>query len=575
MKIIKNIAPFLIIIALSFWVIKPLFVSGFFPMHDDEQVGRLYELNQAIRAGHIPPRIVPNLGFGYGYPFFNFYPPFAYYVAEIFKILGFSYILSIKLMIGLGFILAGICMYIFCKEYLNKLGSIVAAVAYTYTPYHALDVYVRGALPEFWSFVFLPLIFWSYTRLHKTGMHRYIILAGIFCALLILTHNLVAMMSSIFILIYLLFLLKSNKDKKSFIMHCLISLILALSLSAYFWIPSFFEKKYTLVDILTKELADYKLHFVYIRQFWNSQWGYGGSIYGLMDGISFEVGKVHIVVGALVFAFMLYFLKNKEKKVSILFVFFILFFISLFLSTFHSQFIWSVFPSLWYIQFPWRFLIFATFTISFLTGAITLLPMEKSLKMFVASIILVFIIVFNKDYFQPFQYLTHAMDKDYTSKEKLRWSTSRMAFEYVPKGIATVQSDIGTTQVDIDKNSISKSSYEVVRGQMKVEVARDDPHIKKMKVEVFEPSIFRINTYSFPGWKVFIDKNEVAYSDTNKLRLITIDVPAGVHEISAEFTDTFYRRLGNYLTIASIIILASVICMSKISDIIKSRAFDK
>ena len=47
-------------------------------MHDDEQIARLYDLNQALSEGQFPPRISPNLGFGYGYPFFNFYPSFAY-----------------------------------------------------------------------------------------------------------------------------------------------------------------------------------------------------------------------------------------------------------------------------------------------------------------------------------------------------------------------------------------------------------------------------------------------------------------------------------------------------------------
>ena len=66
----KHIGPLIIILAFSFVGMKALFHSGFYPMHDDEQIARLFDLNQALMAGNIPPRIAPNLGFGYGYPFF-------------------------------------------------------------------------------------------------------------------------------------------------------------------------------------------------------------------------------------------------------------------------------------------------------------------------------------------------------------------------------------------------------------------------------------------------------------------------------------------------------------------------
>jgi hypothetical protein len=52
------------------------------------------------------------------------------------------------------------------------------------------------------------------------------------------------------------------KNKKDFSLRILFSFLLGFMLSAYFWIPSFFEKATTMVDILTKEAGDYKQHFV-------------------------------------------------------------------------------------------------------------------------------------------------------------------------------------------------------------------------------------------------------------------------------------------------------------------------
>src|SRR5882672_6128713 len=98
MNFFKRYRDFIIIIALTFFAIQPLLTQGFFPIHDDEQVGRLYELNLDVQSGQLPPRLAQDLGYGYDYPLFNFYPSFIYYVAEIYHLFGFSYITSIKLM---------------------------------------------------------------------------------------------------------------------------------------------------------------------------------------------------------------------------------------------------------------------------------------------------------------------------------------------------------------------------------------------------------------------------------------------------------------------------------------------
>src|SRR6266567_6181734 len=121
MKMFKKILPLFIVLMLCFWAVRPLLNSGFFPIHDDEQVGRLYELHKDVVSGQLPPRLAQDLGYGYDYPLFNFYPSFIYYVAEVYHLLGFSYIVSIKLMIATGFLLAAIAIYFLAKEYFGKL----------------------------------------------------------------------------------------------------------------------------------------------------------------------------------------------------------------------------------------------------------------------------------------------------------------------------------------------------------------------------------------------------------------------------------------------------------------------
>jgi len=561
MNFIKKNYLLIIALLLCFWAVKSLFAPGFFPMHDDEQVARLFDLNQVLEAWQIPPRIAPNLGFGYGYPFFNFYPPFAYYVAEVFKIVGFSYIGSIKFMVGLGFILGSFFMYLLSKEFFGKLGGLISAVFYTFAPYHAVDVYVRGAFPEFWSMVFLPLIFWSLYKLNKDYKWKYIILSIVSTSFLILSHNLVMVMAGPFIFVWIILWSFVTRNKIRYLCLSLSALIFSFLTTAYFWIPSFFEKGYTMVNLLTTELANYGQHFICLPQFWNSPWGYGGSVAGcVLDGMSFQIGKIQIFMSlfSVLTAFVLFSIKKSRTLGVMLFVFIVSLLFSVFMMTSYSRFVWDRISLLWYVQFPWRFLIFTSFFASFLAGSFVLIPISSKIKYIFATLILFGTIFINAKYFVPSKFLLSVKDVDYVSQEKIRWDTSILAWEYVPKGIATKKSDINTTIIDIEKKDIAKKSFQVISGDMVVKQLKDIPQEKEYLVSSSKKSILRINTYSFPGWKVYVDGKETPYANNNKLKLITLSPLVGNHTVVAKFTDTQIRHWGNWISLVSILALIVV-----------------
>ena len=69
-----------------------LFVPGFFGASDDLHIGWLYEMDKAIKMLQIPPRFVPDLSFGFGYPLFNFVFPLPFYIGEVFHLLGLNFL---------------------------------------------------------------------------------------------------------------------------------------------------------------------------------------------------------------------------------------------------------------------------------------------------------------------------------------------------------------------------------------------------------------------------------------------------------------------------------------------------
>lgn len=561
MKLFDNITVRKILFGILLFVIlipgmSALFSKGFFPIHDNEQIARVFELNYTLRAFDIPPRISQHLGFGYGYALFNFYPSFVYYIAEVFKVLGFSYIVSTKIMLGLGFLFAAFFMYLFAKQYFGKTGGFLSAAAYSYAPYHAVDIYVRGAFPEFWSFVFIPAIFWSLLKLQNSTKRRYALFTSLFLAGMILTHNLIAMMSGIFVLIYWCYLLLLTKDKRNFFLKTVMAVVMGFGLSAYFWIPSFFEKGATIVNLLTHEAGSYSLHFVCLRQFWNSPWGYGGSYPGCSDGLSFQIGKIHLMLGVISIFLALYLLLRKKKKqTTIIFLFAAMLVLSIFLQTIHSKFIWDVLHFFWYIQFPWRFLLFSCFTISFIIGGITLFPLPKKYRNVLVTLMILLIVVYNRSYFQPEKYFPNKTDFDYTNLKAIEWDTSSLSFEYAPKGIAVRKNIFGNTTVDIDKSKIAESGFSIVSGDMSVTEEENKPQKKIFTVNVKKSGELRINTFYYPGWELYVDNRKVMYNYNNNLRLITFNLLQGKHRVVAKFSDTPTRVIANCLSIFSLLAL--------------------
>ena len=133
-----------------------LFNTNYWNMHDDMQILRQLELEKCLDAGQFPCRWSPDPGYQFGYPLLNFYPPLPYLFGQIFRSAGFSFVMSIKMVAVLQFVFSYSAMYALGLFLGGGLTGLLAAVFYTYLPYHAVNVYIRGAMNEAWAGVFFP-----------------------------------------------------------------------------------------------------------------------------------------------------------------------------------------------------------------------------------------------------------------------------------------------------------------------------------------------------------------------------------------------------------------------------------
>jgi len=477
MQFVKKNYGLFIVLILSFWAIKSFFIPGFFPIHDNTQIARVFEMKKVLQSGVFPVRVVPDLGYGYGYPIFNFYAPLAYYIGASFMFLGFDALVATKIMMALGVVLAGILMYLLAREFFGEFGGIVSGLFYLYAPYHAVDIYVRGDVAEFWAYAFIPLMLLGFYKVFEDSrlktqnskiqfkIQKFGVVGALGFAGVILSHNLTALMVTPFLIATcLIFIIFSKKGIRiSISLQLFFYIFLGLILAAFYWIPAFVEMRYTNVLSQIGGGANFRDHFVCLRQLWDSPWGFGGSTAGCIDGLSFKIGKLHILISITAFILMFFIKKiRRSKDGAIIFFSFLGLLLSVFFTLEISKPIWEAIPVMAFFQYPWRFLILASFFSSLLAGSLTILLRECNIKPYLIIFPLVFFLLFsNLKLFNP-QTILSKTAKDFTSEYALKWVASKTSDEYLPvnfkkpkdqNGVYKGQSSVRVQNTPVEKIS--------------------------------------------------------------------------------------------------------------------------
>jgi len=552
MKKNKLLFPIFIVIFAALLAGRTLLTSGYFKMHDDLQMMRQLEMEKCFLDLQIPCRWISDMGYGFGFPLFNYYPPLPYLVGELFRVVGFSFVDTAKLVFLISFIFSGITMYFFSKEFFGKVGGVLSSVFYIWAPYRAVDVYVRGAMNEAWAFIWFPVILlFSYKLLtvgQKPGRAKagLVILLSLSWVGLFLSHNLMVLIFTPIFAIWCLFWLWRFKKPVSSIKYLVSSSLLALGLTAFFTLPAILEQKYVQVDTLINGYYEYIAHFATLNQLFISRfWGYGPSVWMENDGMPFQVGHIHWILSLVIGGWWLVTCFKKNKSIIRNSSFIILFFIAVgwfaaFMAHSRSTFIWQVIPILKFVQFPWRFLTLVTFSFSFIVGSLVLLVPKKFIYL-VVGILSIGLIIFNFNYFLP----DGGKMGSLTDKEKFAgaaWDLQRTAgiFDYLPKGAVTAPKEPMRALSEVMRGEVSTDNLKV--GTNKASFSAD---------VISNGATLRIGIFKFPNWKAYVDGKEVeTYIPKEEMwGRMYIDVPKGEHEIVIKLLNTPLRCVSNIISL--------------------------
>ena len=532
-KVFKN--QTLIILMILFILIIPTFwrmiKPGIFSMHDFHEF-RLLEYHKCIQDLLIPCRWSPDAALEYGQPLFNFYGqlPFAY--GEIFVLLGFSILDSLKIAFASSFILAGFAMFFLGRQvWGNNWAGILSALVYTYAPYRALDVWVRGALPEAFAFIFFPLIIYFFNDFVLHRKYKSLILFSIAFAGLILTHNLSALMFLVFLLFWVVYFLTKEKAWK-IIPKFILAGILIFGLSAFYILPLLAESKFITITQVTSGYYDFRLHFNTLNQMLISRfWGFGGSFWGDKDDLSLSVGHVQWILPLVIALFILIRL-NWRKNLS----FFILLGIGwfyLFLTHNKSIFLWEAIPPLQFVQFPWRFLGSGEFAFALASGVIMNFFKKDVIKILIISFVLSILLILNFNFF--FEDLwSRKGDKEYFQGSKYEYLTTSGLKDYYPNYGKGFPEHLAFKDPIFVEGTGAAKLIEEKSNRIKYFVKAQSNMV-----------IIQVPVVYFPGWVGFVNNKLISIYPDGDLGLITFKLMPGEVIVDLKFTNTPIRSIGD------------------------------
>ena len=548
---------------------------------------RLVELDSLFQHGVLFSRWAPDLVYGLGLPLFNFYAPLSYYLAEVFHLLGLSLVNALKAAFCLAILGSGATMYLYVRDVFGETPAIVAAVAYVYAPYQLYDSFFRGILPEVLVLALFPLLMWSFRRLATLGNRRYIVIGALGLAALLLTHTTSTLILFPLLVAYVvaLLLLKGERrlggtlrsevegqgahggaqvgvanHRNSGVAS---ALVLGLALSAFFMLPAILERQWIQIERgLIPPNLDYHHHFLSLAEIFSPL---QPTDTGRMNpAVPRSLGLVQTIPAMAAIPGLRK--KGESQRIHILF-FALVLVASVAMMLPPSVALWDRLPPLAYLQFPFRWLGPGSFAVAMLAGAsVSTLSHSDSLtspRFLVSAGLLTLLVLAALPMLYPgYQHslpanpsLAEMMDME----RRMGAVGTTATGEYLPIWVKWVppgsllepmyRAGLPLKRLDTstwpEGSTVLEEEYAPTAGRLIVQPTK--------MLRVF------FDIHYFPGWRAYIDGEEVPIEPTQGQGRISFIVPAGKHVIRLQFEELPLRMAADAISVISLLVFLAIV----------------
>ncbi len=568
---INTIKYYFLIIVIGLFISSPLLIGDMLKSHDGiYPISRTVGTATALSESSVPPLITSNFANGFGYSWNTFYPPFVTYCMLVIKVFSGSYVSALNILVVLSVCISGITMFKLVNELTGRKSiSFLAALFYMAAPYRLTDIYVRMAIGEVVSFMFIPLVFLGLYNLFEKDRtkHWYITIGAVG---LLLTHNISTLLTIITVFIYIVFNIKKI-FKWDIFKKILLNILFILLIVAFFYIPLLEARNATEYAVFsegkmgTSETV-YEYTVYLFQLLFGKMQGGGGLPLSHNDNIVSDMG-INIglfLVVPLLFTPFVYSKVSKNKRglyllsvvTSILLIICIT-----------PIFRWDYLPDIvGIIQHPYRLLLIVTFILSILSAINIDLLMSNKLDLKTICVITILVLM----YINPFinnmvsmnvgfsEYPFYETDEMEMGKD---WSHSCAYYEYLPVN----------AEENLDYLASRNKGIVVLAGNMNIinETKSDGVYIGNVLKSDSDLTVIELPYIYYPGYRVTINDDVINYFETDN-GFIGVEFKQSFEgEIKVVYTSTNITLIAWFISFVSIVIfvivfLRSIIIKNKI-----------
>jgi len=327
------------------------------------------------------------------------------------------------------------------------------------------------------------------------------------------------------------------QEKWKSLKACLLSLILAFGLAAFFVIPAFFEKGLVQTEALMRAELDFRAQFVKVSQlFVDRSWNYSGSQPQSENTISYQIGwPLWWLVGI---AFVVTAIIRKGKNILLFSLLFSVFGLGIIMTHNKSAPIWEFVKILSFVQFPWRFLSIVIFSGS-LIGAYFVSFIKDKWILMVAYVIILLTVILNWQYFKPEHFYYDMTDKKLLSGQSFVDQQAGALLDYLPK-------------TALEPRELAPLTPFVVEGSGLIKDFVNKSNRWEFNTELSKDSVIVVPVFDFPNWTVNVNGKTFQHSHKNILGRIQIELPKGSYRVEGQFKNSQTRNVANTLSLLSI-----------------------
>lgn len=549
----KTITFFPVFLALSLtaFVLRSAWQPGLFQTHDGQfHLVRLIRLIEALEQGaNLPIRMIPDLAYGYGYPVFQFFYVFPYYLPALGVLgLGLSPALSLKLSLFLATFGMIWLFYDFVRRWLEaeaatypdlqhkktagvQLAALTAMVIFGLVPIRFSMLFVTGQIGGYWGWFWGVCLLWAFQIF---WVERKELLGGVVFSLALAgltTSHLLTII--LFGAVFGLFgLWQLARDFSWLQLSKLIGWSgLGAGLAAFYWLPFLLEKK--LVQLGQEILINHRDHWPTLRQLIYSPWGHGFSTSGTGDGMSFQIGLAVVVGAGLAGAIWL--VRDRWRHSAALILLAALGGLILLMLPISAP-VWEILTPLQLVQYPWRLLTPTTLVGSWLVA--WLVWRTPGFWKWLVSCGLIGLAVFNvRNYAQPWplDWQSAAEMKTlpvYRGSTDISWELRPAAVDQLP--------DQFVGQLELTKGEVSQ--FEILN--------QNDVYFSAT-IQTEAGSNLTLPIWDWPHWQIQLNEQPVLAVTDASHRVQFLNLPPGEQRISVSVQKTRIQKISDLLSVLS------------------------